>query len=191
MKKSMPDFVIEPSFDISFLSDPFIQVGFIIIALIVLAVAAVFLSRYFILGKSRVSKSFTRKIFLVTVPKETKQRQDGQPITLQQIQEKIGVAESFFSILAGLPAEKGIKSWLFGHNDIFSFEIVVLEGKTCFFIAMPLHFIDYIQEQIHAQFTQAVIEEVPDYNIFSAKGFVKGKMLKFKRREVFPIKTYK
>ena len=191
MKKSMSDFVIEPSFDINFLSDPFIQLGLIVIALIVLAIVSAYLLRYFVLGKSKVSKSFTRKVFMVSVPKETKQRQDGQPITLQQIQEKIGVAESFFSILAGLPPEKGIKSWLFGHKDIFSFEIVVREGKTYFFIALPAHFVDYIQEQIHAQFPQAVIEEVPDYNIFSAKGFVKGKMLKFKRPDFLPIKTYK
>ncbi|MEK7511645.1 MAG: hypothetical protein AAB575_01370, partial [Patescibacteria group bacterium] len=103
------------------------------IALIGLAITSVYLLRYFILGRSKVSKSFTRKVFMVSVPKETKQRQDGQPITLQQIQEKIGVAESFFSILAGLPTEKGLKSWLFGHNDVFSFEIVVRDGKTYFF----------------------------------------------------------
>ena len=127
------------------------------------------------------------------MPKDSGDSKGGEnaPPQLQQIQEKIGVAETFFSTIAGLPAEKGFKSWLLGRKDVFSLEIVVSEGKINFYLAMPAHLQQYVEEQLQAQFPNAFIEDVGDYNIFTPKGFVAGKNLVFGKNYIFPIKTYK
>ena len=193
--------MIEFEFDTSFLditlleellNNFFVQIGLILTALIIAAIIGISICRAFILGKSKVAKTFRRKLILVMVPREAPQEKAGpQTLTLQQIQEKIGLMETFFSTIAGLKSEKGFKAWLFGHNDIFSFELVVHKGKTNFFIAMPAHLQSYIEEQIQAQMPSAVIEELPDYNIFTPKGVIKGQMLSLSRQSFLPIKTYK
>ncbi|NQT50286.1 type IV secretory system conjugative DNA transfer family protein [Candidatus Kuenenbacteria bacterium] len=170
--------------------DPLMQMGLGLLFLIFLVIIAVFVLRYFLLGKNKVSKAFDRKIILVTVPKQTGEEKQGPP-NIQQIQEKIGIMETLFSTIAGITSEKGLKAWFFGHKDIFSFELVVLKGKIHFFIAMPEHLQEYTEEQIQAQFPHAFIEEMPDYNMFKPKGFIKAVMMKSVRSSFLPIKTYK
>lgn len=170
----------------------FVQLGLAVVAIIFLVMIGVSMARYFVLGKSKVAKAFQRKLILITVPREAPQEKAGpQTLTLQQIQEKIGLMETFFSTIAGLKSEKGFKSWLLGHNDIFSFELVATKGKINFMVAMPAHLQSYIEEQIQAQLPNAVVEELPDYNIFSPKGLIKGQMLTLARSSFIPIKTYK
>jgi len=182
---------IDLSFIYELLNNPLVQMGLGLFVLIFLFAIALLIVRSFALGKSQVSKAFQKRILLITVPKELNDKKDSQPLSLQQIQEKIGVMESFFSTIAGQKSEKGLKAWLFGHRDVFTFEMVVLGGKVHFYIAVPDHLYDYIHEQINAQFTHAFIEEVPDYNMFSPKGLIKGTMLKLVHPDFLPIKTYK
>jgi len=182
---------IDLSFVYSLLNNPFVQMGLGLFVLILLFVIVIFTIRLFVLGKSKTAKAFQKRVILVTVPKELNDKKDAQPLSLQQIQEKIGVMESFFSTIAGQKSEKGFKAWFLGHRDVFAFEFVVVNGKIHFYIAVPEHLYDYIHEQINAQFTHAFIEEVPDYNVFSPKGFIKGTMLKLVHPDFLPIKTYK
>ncbi len=183
-------------FDMSFLNvvfeSPYFMTGLGFIVLIFLLVAGVLILRKFVLGKNKVSKSFARKLLLILVPKHTGDKsEESGVLSLQQIQEKLGVMETLLSTIAGLKPERGFKSWLFGHKDVFALELVVLKGKINFFVAVPAHYQNYLEEQINAQFPDAFIEELPDYNIFSAKGFIKGTMLNLARPNFLPIKTYK
>ncbi|MFH0987913.1 MAG: type IV secretion system DNA-binding domain-containing protein, partial [Parcubacteria group bacterium] len=73
----------------------------------------------------------------------------------------------------------------------FACEIVAHEGKISFYFAVPAHLQHYVEDQIQAQFPHSFVEEMPDYNIFSAKGSIKGSALIFTRQAFFPIKTYK
>lgn len=188
---SMPEIEFDVSIAGSLWENPFVPLGLGVLFLIFLLIIFISVARHFILGKNKVSQSFARKVILVTVPKQTEEKNDAAPLSLQQIQERIGATEAFFSTIAGLKSEKGFKAWLLGHRDVFALEIVALEGKINFYIAVPAHLQGYIEEQINAQFTHAFIEEVPDYNLFSPKGFIKGSMLKFTRPDFLPIKTYK
>ncbi len=177
----------------SIVNNPLIISGLGIAFLVFLFVLMVFVLRYFSLNKGRVSVAFQKKIIMVTLPKAAPKDGGGtEPPAWQQVQEKIAVMETLFSTIAGLKAEKGIKTWFFGHRDVFSLEIVAdREGKINFFIAIPAHFQQYVEEQLQAQFPQAFLEEIPDYNIFSPTAVIAGKMLTFKREYIFPIKTFK
>jgi hypothetical protein len=187
----MPSVEIDTSIVSSFLQDPLILLGLGFVVLIFLFVVSLLVLRFFVLGKNKVSKSFARKLILVTVPKNTGEKQQDGALSLQQIQEKIGVMGTLYSTIAGLKSEKGFMSWLRGHKDVFSFEFVVKKGKIHFYMAVPAHLHEYLEEQIHAQFPHAFIEELPDYNIFTPKGTIKGMMLGLKQPDFLPIKSYK
>ena len=187
--------MIEFDFDTSIignlLSEPLVLMGLGFIFLVFLVIISLFIVRYFVLGKNKVSKAFNREILQITLPKDSGEGKDRTAPTIQQIQEKIAVMEAFFSTVAGLTSEKGMKAWFLGHKDVFSFELVVLDGKINFFLAVPEHLRRYMEEQIQAQFPDAFIEEVADYNMFTPAGMIKGQMLGFKNYSFLPIKTYK
>jgi len=184
-----------------------IQLGFLEITgpillimggLVLLVVIFVFLFLYYF------SKSLSRKIYknltsfkqvvlLVLVPKY--EVEEGGKISeaksQQELAEKIAIMESFFANIAGLLSQKGLKYEFTGRTDHFSFEIVFKKGLIYFYVVTPENLKGFIEEQITAQFPNAQIEEVEDYNIFDPKGVVIGSMLKFRKEYIFPIKTYR
>jgi len=132
-------------------------------------------------------------IFLVRLPKEKpKDEQSSTPMNrVQSLHEEIAKFETIFSSIGGLRAKRGFFSWLLGRDDHFSFEIVATRKKISFYVVAPRKLSRYIEQQIHAYYTEAVIEEVDDYNIFSPQGETLAGVLKTKRSFIFPLKTYK
>ncbi|KKQ80217.1 MAG: hypothetical protein UT02_C0013G0013 [Parcubacteria group bacterium GW2011_GWC2_38_7] len=189
----MPEIELDLSVGSSITSNPLFLPGLGILFLIFLFFVALNIARYYLSHRGKVAVAFEKKILLVTMPKSSPKDGGGsEPPAWQQVQEKIAIMETFFSTIAGLPSEKGFKTWFFGHRDVFSLEIVAdKEGKINFYIAIPAHLQQYVEEQLQAQFPQAFLEEVPDYNIFSPNSVIGGRMFGFKREYIFPIKTYK
>jgi hypothetical protein len=167
---------------------------------IVIAVAAAYavifavlvIIRHYLRKRGREGRGFRKIVLLVTVPKEAADvnMKTGKETTIQDIREKIGAAESLFTALGGLPPQKGFKAWFLGREDEVSFEIVMHEGLIHFYVAMPEHLRDLAEEQIHANYPHADIEETEDYNIFTPTGKIAGAYLVFKRQSYFPIKTF-
>ncbi|MFH1078448.1 MAG: type IV secretion system DNA-binding domain-containing protein [Patescibacteria group bacterium] len=173
----------------------FIQSPYVAIALIALGIAAVlvivlFATRSAYNRSGRAKATFAMSIIRVRVPKLTK-KEDKDDKSQQQIQEKIAVMETIFGTLGALKGERGIMSWVLGRSDHFAFEIVVHHDKISFFAAVPGPYRNFIEEQVHAQYPDAEIEDVPDYNIFMPTGIVMGSYLKLRRENAFPIKTYR
>ena len=157
------------------------------------AIAVVFLLRWLLHKQNERSINFKKNIFLVVMPKETSIKKGDQEKeqTIRDIQEKIAVIESLFSNLGVLKAEKGLKAWFMGRADTFALEMVLHRGLIYFYLAAPYRYRDYITEQVHAQYPDAQIDEVSDYNIFKPQGVVQGVYLKLKKKSLFPLKTYK
>ncbi len=162
---------------------------------IAIFVAILFLIRAILQSKSRAEKAFNRVVLQILVPKERKSEgqggQVGQEDRLEQVKEEIAITETFFASLAGLKAGRGLRNWLFGRNDHFSFEVVSHENLIYFYIDVPKRAKQFIEQQIHAQYPYAEIEEMTDYNIFSERSTVLGSYLVPTQRHFFPIKTYK
>ena len=137
--------------------------------------------------------SFKQAILLVLVPKYeiVEGAASQQPKNQEELSVKISIMETFFANIAGLKAQKGIKPYFFGRTDHLSFEIILKEGLIYFYVVVPEKLKDYVEQQITAQFPDAMVEEVEDYNIFNPKGEVVGSMLKFRKEYIYPIKTYK
>ncbi len=149
-------------------------------------------SFFHLLGKE--GKAFHKTILLIRVPKERKnegQQNSNQEENINQIRERIAIADTIFSSISGLKREKGLVKWFTGRRDNFSFEIVVKDSKISFYLAVPDKYRDFLEQQIHAQYPHAEISEEPDYNIFQPECHIVGAYLWFKFRSAFPFKSYK
>jgi len=157
------------------------------IAGVILAVILLLKLVRFLAGRN---KHFNQTIFLVRLPKEKPNEKEIQ-FDVQHLHEEIAKGETIFASIGGLRAQRGFKAWLLGRDDHFSFEIVAKEKKICFYVVAPKDMSRYLEQQIHAHYPEALIEEIEDYNIFSPQAEIMAGCLKTDRSFIFPIKSYK
>lgn len=173
------------------LQDPIIMLGLAIIGIVAFLIILLFIIRGILKRKAHLKGGAFEKItLLVTVPKISPEERGVGEETLQGIQEDIGVSEIFFSAIGGMKAQKGFQAWLMGREDEISFEIVAKDGLIHFYVAVPRYLREYIEQQLHAQYPDAQVVEVEDYNIFKPRGIILGSYLIFSRENFYPIKTY-
>lgn len=180
-------------------SQPFVESFFFwlifIIVVILTITACAYLLRSFFRSGSREAKAFNRTVLRILVPKERKSDGQGgkgsETDRLEQVKEEIGITETFFASIAGLRAGRGVANWLKGRSDHFSCEMVVQNQLIYFYIDVPKKAREMVEQQIHAQYPYAEIEEMTDYNIFHDNSKIVGAYLKAKLPSAFPFKTYK
>lgn len=180
-----PDIAFQPP-----LVQPYLSIILDILGLAGLLIILVFLIRLFLQRRNLVPAVFQKTVLLVTVPKEASAEAEQKGETIEKIRSQIAVGESWLSTLGGLKAQRGIRAFIFGRNDHFSLEIVVQQGVISFYLAVPRYLLSYMEQQVLAQYPEANLTEVRDYNIFSPTGNVVGSYLKFSRDYIFPINTY-
>jgi len=132
----------------------------------------------------------SQQVFLVRLPKEKPEDQKGQA-SEQQLKEEMAKGETLFAAIGGLKAQKGFVAWLLGRDDHFSLEIVASHNRIAFYVVCPTPSSRYLEQQIHAHYPEAVIEEVEDYNVFNAKSQIAAAYLKTNKSYIFPLKTYR
>ena len=158
-------------------------------------VGLLYLARAILRGTHRQSKAFHRVVLQILVPKERKTEGQGNQLTeedrLERVKEEIGITETFFAAIAGLKAQRGLMNWLRGRTDHFACEIVVRDGLIRFYIDVSRRWQQMIEQQIHAQYPYAEVEEMTDYNLFHESSKIVGAYLIAKQPGIFPFKTYK
>ncbi|MBU2566278.1 type IV secretion system DNA-binding domain-containing protein [Patescibacteria group bacterium] len=174
-----------------FYNNPIIIGFFIFLFLIIVLALSFWLFRRSLHLKIKLNQTFNTSVLKIRVPKEVKQEDVEHTKSLQQMQELIGFTETIFQSLGSMRAQRGFKAWLYGREDVFSFEIVSHKSLISFYVTCPKKHRAFIESQIQAQYPHASIEDDGDYNIFSPKGVVVGSYLTFRRPYHFPIKTYK
>lgn len=163
---------------------PYFLAG-ILLAAVFLMVAVLRLARWFLTRRNY----FPHQVLLVRLPKE-KPADEKKENSAQQLKEEIAKGETIFAAIGGLKAQRGLKHWLLGRNDQFSFEIVASHGHIAFYVVAPHRDSRYLEQQIHAHYPEAVIEEKEDYNSFSLKGQIAAAYLRTNKSFIFPLKTY-
>ena len=162
----------------------------VVILVLILVLLVLFVVRKTIKKWLAKNRYHNHKVFLVKLPKEKPEdKEKGEP-SAQELKEDIAKAETIFSSIGGLRAQRGLKAMLLGRDDHFSFEIVASQKKIAFYVVAPDSLSRYLEQKIHAYYPEASIEEVEDYNIFNRQGYTAGSVLKTKRNFVFPIRTY-
>lgn len=175
----------------SFFAEPAVLFVLSLAGCVLFVAFALLFIRALYLRRGRASVAFGMKVLQIRVPKGLKKEDFEQSKSTQQVQELISVMETIFATLGSLSAEKGLMAWLKGRQDHFSFEIVAHGGKISFYVTVPAQYRHFIEEQIHAQFPDAQIDDVPDYNLFTPTGIVLGGQVKLRRQSAFPIRSYR
>ena len=158
--------------------------GTLLITLILLYLARLLIKEY------TINHSFSQnKIFLIKLPKETPKDNENE-VSVQQLHEEISRGETIFASIGGLSAQHGLRTWLFGRDDNFSFEIVANYNKIAFYFSASEDSARYLEQQIHAYYPDASIEEVDDYNAFKPLTQIAAGYMKTTKSFIFPIKTY-
>lgn len=158
---------------------------------VLVLIAALYISRNLYQRKERATGGSLATVLLrVRLPRFLSEEGNKAP-ELRMIQEGIAVAETFFSSLGGLKAQRGLKAWWKGRTDHVTFEIVAHGGVVYFYIGVPPVLEAHVVQQINAQFPNADVVREEDYNIFSHSGTVLGSYMTLKRENLFPIKTFR
>ncbi|HTK59879.1 MAG TPA: DUF87 domain-containing protein [Candidatus Baltobacteraceae bacterium] len=161
-------------------------VGFIVLLI------AIRVLRKVLTARAQIARSFDNVMLMVTVPKESGDKDAGtRDKSLQENQAAIALAEGVFKSIGGLRAQRGFGAWLSGRSDVIGFEIVAKDGVVTFYVSVPMGQKQFMEQQIHAQYPLAQIEETPDYNLFQPKAEVVSAHLVFARENFFPLHTYK
>ncbi|KKT35822.1 MAG: hypothetical protein UW24_C0003G0023 [Parcubacteria group bacterium GW2011_GWA2_44_12] len=159
--------------------------------LLLLFVIALFIVRFLLHRRAADKVSFSQRVLLLTLPKESEESDQNAQEKKKETKDIIAVAENLYANLYGLKDQSALSHFFYGEHTYITLEIVAINGLIKFFIIVPHHIQGYAEQQIHAQYPHAQIEDVEDYNIFSPTCEVKAAYLGFKRDSIFPIKTYK
>lgn len=164
--------------------------GLIYVLLFLFAILILLIVKNIVKSLVSRNKYFDHIIYTVRLPKD-KPDDHGKGFSVQELHEEISKGETVFASVGGMRAERSISAWFFGRSDHFSFEIVATHKKISFYIIAPRQQGRYIEQQVHAHYPDAVIEEVDDYNVFHPNGVVLAATTNTIRDFIFPIKTYK
>ncbi len=153
---------------------------------------AVILIRQYLIAQSHLRGGEDSTVtLLITIPRFRNQEDAKQHDAVAAVKEQIGVAESLYAAIGGLKPHHGFTSWFLGRSDAIAFEMVAHQKLITFYVTVPKGQREFVEQQLHAQWSDAQFEEVTDYNIFSPQGTILGGYLTLKRTSVFPVKTYK
>lgn len=170
----------------------FLPWGIAFVALVLLIVGAVLVLRAVLLRNAHLRGGGGAMVtLLLTVPRFHNEEDTKQTDNATMIKEQIAVAETVYAAIGGLKPHHGFGAWFFGRSDAVALEIVAHRKLISFYVTVSRNMREFLEQQIHAQWSDAQFEEVPDYNMFAPQGTVLGGYVTLKRKSVFPVKTYK
>jgi hypothetical protein len=165
--------------------------GIIIIVGVLLLFAAGFVVLV-LRQRKRVLAPIPRICLRVTLPKEQQEEDAGGSASrIQKLQEQISVGESFLSFLGNMRAQRWYDTLGRGRNDHFSLEIVADRGEICFYVIVPEPMREFMEQQLHAQYSDAEIDTMVEYNPFRPTSQVAAASLRLKKNPVLPILTFR
>ena len=146
-----------------------------------------FLLKSYLGRKQSLLTSLDKVFLLISLPREMTEEEKKKTI-----EEILAPTENFFDNVAGLHAQRGLKSGFSCRSDHFSFELFLDEdGSIGFYAVVPRYLQQFFEQQIHAQYPNATIEETDEFNPFLEKGEFSAAYLRLHQSWILPIKTYK
>ncbi len=171
----------------SFISNLFMDYGVLIImiiAFLLLIAAVVFGLIIYFRQRKKIPRALDQVLLHVRVRKEA----IDEDVQKQDPKELIGVMEPLLANLASIQFS-GKESLVYG-KEYLSLEIASLEGKIGFYVTVPRHLVELVEKQINASYSDALIERVPQYNIFSPKCATTAVVMQQVKDPIYPIRTY-
>ena len=140
-------------------------------------------------GKKRVDYKRTLKtVFLrVTLPKKDSDL-DTKKETTKDFKEMVALMEQLLASLKSIHSHKIMKRIL--GQDTMSFEYIAHEHEIYFYVTCSKNYKKLIEKQINGFYTDAIIEETKEVNIFEWRKEFSTTYLNTTKSFAYPIKTY-
>ena len=146
---------------------------------------------YIIIKVLRKKEEFKRTLNLtflkITLPKKDSDL-DEKKENSKDFKEVLSVMEQFFSSLKSIYSKKILKKIL--GQDILSLEYVAHESEILFYLVIPKNYKNLIEKQINSFYTDAIIEETTEVNIFKNRKYYEEAYINTTKPFFYPIKTY-
>ena len=152
---------------------------------------SIYLIAFFIVKLIKRQYDYNRTLSLtflkITLPKKDSDL-DEKKETTKDFKEMIGLMEQLYSSLKSIHSRKILKKILW--QDLLSFEYIAHESEIFFYVVIPKNYKFLIEKQINWFYTDAIIEETTEVNIFKNRKFFDSTYINTTREFFFPIKTY-
>ena len=160
-------------------------------AIIFTSILAIFIAFFVIIKILKRKNDFKRTLNLtflkITLPKKNSDL-DEKKETTKDFKEMVWLMEQLFASLKSIHSNKIISKIL--GQDLISFEYVAHENEIFFYVVVPKNYKYLIEKQINWFYTDAIIEETTEVNIFKNRKFIEAKYINTTKEFFFPIKTY-
>ncbi|MBI3573126.1 MAG: type IV secretory system conjugative DNA transfer family protein [Candidatus Kerfeldbacteria bacterium] len=153
----------------------------------------VWLLRWWLQRSDRLPRALNYDVLLVLLPRESLRQEQAE----RDWKEVLASFETLFVTLGSIQSSgrghigRAWESFWFGRHDHLAFEIVAHHGYIHFYLAVPRTIRQLVELQIQAQYPQAHITQVEDYNLFQHQGHIAATVLRLSKPYYFPIRTYK
>lgn len=132
-------------------------------------------------------------VFLqVLIPRKESEK-DKQETTSgmfnEGFKEAVGVMDQFYANLHGIASNR-LRAFIYG-NEFLSFEYVSLGEEVLLYVVCPRKLATLIEKQITSFYPEAVVEQVPDYNIFLPESKQVATYMRLTKHVGYPIRTYR
>ena len=142
---------------------------------------------FFLRKKSNYNRTLDLVFLRVTLPKKNSDL-DEKKETTKDFKEMVALMEQLLSSLKSIYSHKIMKKIL--GQDLISFEYIAHEQEIFFYIVCPKNYQKLIEKQINWFYTDAIIEETREINIFEWRKHNASTYLYSKKPFYYPIKTY-
>jgi len=158
----------------------------IIISLVLLSLILFGTFKY-IRKREDFKRSLNLTFLKVTLPKKESDL-DEKKETTKDFKEMVGLMEQLYASLKSIHSSKIIKKIL--GQDLISFEYIAHEDEILFYVVIPKAYKFLIEKQINWFYTDAIIEETTEVNIFKNRKYSEGTYINVAKNSLFPFKTY-
>lgn len=142
---------------------------------------------FFVRMRVNFKRTLNLSFLKVTLPKKESDL-DEKKETTKDFKEMVGLMEQLLASLKSVYSSKIISKIIW--QDIISFEYIAHENEVLFYVVVPKKYKNLIEKQINSFYTDAVIEETTEVNIFENKKYLESTYLNITKRFFYPIKTY-
>lgn len=160
---------------------------YIIFSILIAIIIAFFIIIKIIKNKINYKRTLDLTFLKITLPKKDSDL-DEKKETIKDFKEMIGLMEQLYSSLKSIYSNKIIKRII--GQDLISFEYISHEWQIFFYVIIPKNYKYLIEKQINWFYTDAIIEETTEVNIFKNRKYIEATYLNTTKEFYFPIKTY-
>lgn len=114
---------------------------------------------------------------------------DESEESIEQVREKIAVAEQFLSTLSALPTQWWDRI-VYG-RPLVVFEMVARNGLLMFYAGTERRFVDHLERQIYALYPEAEVRVAPEYTIFDSGDTVHAAYVRLKKAAHLPVASFR